>query len=368
MEAIEAATTIERILIEKAKMSRTPINGSIELLPLCNMNCDMCYVRLDKKEQEAKGRIRSVDEWLKIGEDMAKAGVLFLLLTGGEPLMYPGFKELYIGLKKLGLIITINTNGTLINEEWADFFKENKPRRINITLYGGDDRAYEELCHYKGGFEKVISGIRLLRERDVDVKLSVSVTKANCSDLDKIYAIAKELDVPARADAYMMAATRERDNPFDYESRLEPNEAGALQVNILKKELMGEELTEYFDEKIKEIEGENQYDESPRGLECLAGSCSFTINWQGELHPCVILTRPSASVFEAGFINAWNQVQDEVQKIRINPKCSTCNLRSVCRTCAACAKTETGSYDGVPEYMCNFAKGFYEEVKVGYRE
>lgn len=91
-----------------------------------------------------------MEEWIDLAKQMADAGVLFLLLTGGEPLLFPGFKKLYMELKNLGMILTINTNGTLIDEEWADFFAKNRPRRINITLYGSDDTAYETLCHYPG--------------------------------------------------------------------------------------------------------------------------------------------------------------------------------------------------------------------------
>lgn len=55
MEPLEGATTVERMLLDQARRTRTPANGSIELLPLCNMNCDMCYVRLSREEMEAKG-------------------------------------------------------------------------------------------------------------------------------------------------------------------------------------------------------------------------------------------------------------------------------------------------------------------------
>ena len=134
MDPIQGATTLERRLVHKAKQSKVPINGSIELLPLCNMNCDMCYVRLSRTEMEAHGRLRSLDEWLQVAEELKKYGTLFLLLTGGEPLLYPEFKQLYIKLKDMGFVITINTNGTLISEVWADFFGEYKPRRINICL------------------------------------------------------------------------------------------------------------------------------------------------------------------------------------------------------------------------------------------
>ena len=70
MDPIQGATTLERRLVHKAKQSKVPINGSIELLPLCNMNCDMCYVRLLRAEMEAQGRLRSLDEWLQVAEEM----------------------------------------------------------------------------------------------------------------------------------------------------------------------------------------------------------------------------------------------------------------------------------------------------------
>ena len=43
-------------------------------------------------------------------------------------------------------------------------------------------------------------------------------------------------------------------------------------------------------------------------------------------------------------------------EILLNEKCAVCRLRTLCRTCAASALLETGSYDGLPEYMCRFAE------------
>ena len=143
MKDLDAMDSMEKMLVQKAYQRQAPVNGSLELLPLCNMNCDMCYVRLSKAEMEQKGRLRTKEEWIKLAHQMKDAGMLFLLLTGGEPLLLPGFKELYIELQNMGMILTINTNGTLIDEEWADFFQKYKPRRMNITLYGADDQAYD---------------------------------------------------------------------------------------------------------------------------------------------------------------------------------------------------------------------------------
>ena len=220
MELLEGTTTVERMLLDQAKRTRTPANGSIELLPLCNMNCDMCYVRLSREEMEKQGRLRTADEWLEIARQMKEAGVLFLLLTGGEPFLYPEFRRLYLELRKMGMIITINTNGTLIDEDLARFFGKYKPRRVNITLYGTDEETYTNLCHYPGGYEKTLRGIRLLRKYGVDVKVGGSLARANRDDLDKLLDVQKELDIPVRVDTYMMPATRERELPYNMQSRL----------------------------------------------------------------------------------------------------------------------------------------------------
>ncbi len=59
------------------------------------------------------------------------------------------------------------------------FLGKYKPRRVNITLYGTEEKTYENLCHYPGGFGKTLNGIRLLRKYGVDVKVGGSLTKAN---------------------------------------------------------------------------------------------------------------------------------------------------------------------------------------------
>ena len=62
MKDLDAMDSMEKMLVQKAYQRQAPVNGSLELLPLCNMNCDMCYVRLSKAEMEQKGRLRTKEE------------------------------------------------------------------------------------------------------------------------------------------------------------------------------------------------------------------------------------------------------------------------------------------------------------------
>lgn len=312
---------------------------------------------------ENQGRLRTAEEWLSIAKQMQKAGTLFLLLTGGEPFLYPEFKTLYLELQKLGMILTINTNGTLIDEEWAAFLGRHKPRRINITLYGANEKAYQNLCHYPGGFEKTINAIRLLKKHNVDVKVSSSLTKTNLHDIEKIIDIGDELGVPVRIDTYMLPAVREREKPFSMQSRATPVEAADARIRALKKE-MGSALFQQYKQQIfaeiKQMPSNTKYSDH---MSCLAGKSSFTINWKGEMRPCVILSKPSISVFDEGFETSWKYVVNETDKIELNCKCRTCQYRPVCRTCAACALLESGNYDGIPEYMCEYASISYSLIE-----
>lgn len=355
MDTLEGASSAERMLMYKAEQQNIPLTGSMELLPLCNLNCDMCYVRLSRAEMEAQGRIRTAEEWLELGRQMAAAGTLFLLLTGGEPLLHPDFKEIYLGLKKLGMILTINTNATLMDEGWADFFAALKPRRINITLYGASNRTYERLCHCPDGYDRVVRAVKLLRRRGVAVKLSGTITPANAADIDGMLRTARELDVPIHMDTYIMPAARERTKPFDHQNRLLPEDAAAARIKGLRGGMGEGMFDQYRREALRRIDSFVPAVPEPCAVSCHGGKCSFTVNWQGMLRACVVLTEPEAPAFEMGFAAAWKQVSERFLERRFCADCSVCRLRSVCRVCAAAPGLETGDPMAKPEYLCRYA-------------
>lgn len=71
MESLTIETnTMEKMLLQRAASVQKPINGSLELLPLCNMSCDMCYVCLSHAGTEKKGGIHTADEWINLGREM----------------------------------------------------------------------------------------------------------------------------------------------------------------------------------------------------------------------------------------------------------------------------------------------------------
>lgn len=355
MEPIEYQGTIEQFLCEKATVNHVPINAILELTPLCNMNCDMCFVRLSAEEMKQKGRLRSAEEWIGLGREMKDAGTLFVLFTGGEPLLHPEFKKIYIAYKRMGMILTVNTNGTMIDEQWADFFAKYPPRRINLTLYGKDKQTYQNLCHYPDGFGKALRAIQLLQERKVDVKVNGSITPENARDIEELFLIVDQMDAVWKFDTYMYPASRERNHLFEEKSRLTPEEAAAARVRLMEKRQGKEKFPDFAQRFLQQ--GKAELGEYIAGeVKCRAGRSSFMVNWQGMMRPCVMLSDPEEPVFDIGFAKAWKRITERFGKVRLSEECSACTMRDVCQNCAACAVLETGSFDRTPEYMCRYTK------------
>ena len=107
---------LRRFLYQKAAKNKIPISGTFELTPRCNMNCRMCYIRMSEEEMRVRGREYTASEWIEMGKICREQGMLFLLLTGGEPFLRADFKEIYLELSKMGFVISINSNATMITD------------------------------------------------------------------------------------------------------------------------------------------------------------------------------------------------------------------------------------------------------------
>lgn len=349
---------LNRISAEKGR----PFSGTFELLPLCNMNCDMCYVHMSSKECYEMGGLKPVEWWLAMGNQVAEAGVLNLLLTGGEPLIYPGFRDLYIGLKKKGLILSINTNAVLLDQEWAEFFCKNKPRRVNITLYGASDEAYCKLCHCPGGYDRVIEAIRMLKNRQVDVRMNITVTPQNVDDLENMLALAKEMDIPVVVDTYIQPIQRDRNVGFSEMYRLSPEKAAMAQFIRNKYDMSDEAFLDYAKRSVWKIEHYIPTKEL-QSMTCNAGASSFVIDWQGNIRACLVMSPLSIATTELGFEKSWEILKERTKEIKLNVICVQCKLRPLCRTCVGNAFCETKKADGVPDYICKMTEAYVSLLK-----
>lgn len=358
MNPLGQMNIIEQTICNKADLNQIPISGSIELLPLCNMDCKMCFAKMTKKEMEKHAPMHNYKEWLEIAKQMSDAGTIFLLLTGGEPFLYPHFKELYLGLKKMGFIVSINTNGTIINEEIAEYLANDPPRRLNITLYGASDETYAKLCNNPKGFTQVMKAINILKEKNIDIKLNCTLTPYNINELDNIYKISKEINIPIETAYYLMPSIR-KNNIENKKYRLNPKEAAKAKIHIKEllydkhifKEYLIGTLQKYYDFKDKKKEYKP-------GYTCRAGNSVFWIDYDGKMKACSFTKDISLNVFEDKFSVLWKKLVKNVSSTYLSKECNECSMRVLCTRCAASAYSENGDYNNSIQYHCELTKEF----------
>lgn len=350
---------LSRYLHQKGCRLGLPISGTFELTARCNFDCKMCYVHLSAEEEKSRGMELSADEWLSIASDAADKGMVFLLLTGGEPLIRPDFRYLLTELKKMGIAVSINTNGSMVDGDLLDFFREEPPFRMNITLYGASEETYERVCG-RSGFNKVVENIRALHDMGIGVKVNASMTPYNAADLRDIYEIGEKLGVPVQMAQYMFPPVRKDEALVGTGDRFTAKEAGLCSVEWDKLRFSREKLllrAENLKKGIAAAENRGDCEGLPgEGIQCRAGRASFWINWLGMMTPCGMMTEPSFSVKELGFADAWERTKAAAAEIRLPQACSACEYRHACHVCAAMCAAETGSFCGKPEYVCEMTK------------
>ncbi len=157
---------------------RFPLACQWELTCRCNLHCVMCYTdcfnRPDRIRQEL-----ATDEVLRILQELAEAGTVELCLTGGEPLARPDFFHIYEAAVRLGFLVTVFSNGTLIREDEADRFAALRPQSIEISLHGLTKATFERVTQGSGSYQRCRHAIQLLLERRLPLTLKATAMTLN---------------------------------------------------------------------------------------------------------------------------------------------------------------------------------------------
>ena len=316
---------VRRYLDAKARKKGIPLSGTFELTPLCNLDCKMCYVHLSK--QQLKGAsLLTVAQWKSIIDQAVSAGMMYARLTGGECLTYPGFREIYLYLRSLGVETAILSNGILMDEDMVAFLKANRPSAIQITLYGASEEGYERVTGHRR-FGTVMENIRRLK--DAGIPLSVVTTPNEfMTDGEEIVKLLHELGMPIQINAGLIKP-QEGTGRGLHDSDLDTY----IAMLRLRKQLRGEVLNEVLSpEELPDVGGA---DGAAFGVRCGAGMSCFAVDWRGGMKPCNCFPTAPQQVLDMGFAEAWRRTHDTAVHFPRPMECEGCQYYGVCKHCVA---------------------------------
>ncbi len=329
---------------EQAELARFPLDGTLELTHRCNLACVHCYVNLPANDREARSRELTLEECCRIIDAMADEGCLYLLLTGGEPLLRRDFRDIYLHAKRRGLLVTLFTNGCLVTPDLADFLAEYPPFSIEISLYGASETVYEQVTGIPGAYGKCLRGIRLLRERELSLKLKTVGLNLNRHEVSVMRRIADEMGLEFKHDPHIHPRIDCSHQPC--ETRMPPEEVVAL--DAADPALAEAWREEFLPENLMTAGSDDLY-------LCGAGIDNFVVDPYGELEMCLISRHYGHNLREKGFREGFYDYFSQLRGLkRERPtRCRSCDLISACQTCPGTSLLEHADREEPVDYLCD---------------
>lgn len=368
------------------KIQRYPLSGTFEITARCNLSCEMCYVRIDhKRMKELGGKERTTEEWIDMARQARDAGTISLLLTGGEPMLRPDFCEIYEEIAKMGFILTLYTNATMITPEIMKVLKKYPPHIIGITIYGASEDTYRRVCGNGEAYNRMLDGVQQLLKLSSNIQIRTTIIKDNKDDLNDIELLVERLqnlykkEIDLNISRVVFKSIR---NSITEPSkcRLTPEENAILYCkkyfNRVEKYSKDEEYrniikskVERKKENIQKYQNENKQNKdinknNKTFYGCGAGCDEYYITWDGKMLPCTLMGKYYTNPFKEGLENAWNRMEDVIVVPKVPHKCLDCKYKEFCFTCPANRYCESGDEEGIPDYLCKEAEAFYNILKI----
>ncbi|HTU35554.1 MAG TPA: radical SAM protein [Candidatus Acidoferrum sp.] len=313
-------------LKSKALSLGVPLSAHLDVTYRCNERCDHCYL-----DHDDKGEL-TTPEIFALLEQMAEAGVLFLTLSGGEPLVRRDIFDIIARARELTFNVKLKTNAVMIREEQAKRLKALGVDGIQISVYSHRSEVHDAITRLPGSLKRTLAAIRFLRSQGLKVMIANVLMRDNLQDGVEVQRLAGELDAKYTLDPTITPMM----NGDTSVLRLRIDSLDLAQV-FRTPELVGN-VEEFC--APPEPADEDAMDSFP----CGAGHTSCYISPYGEVYPCVQFPLPCGNVRREKFIDIWKNSAEmnEVRSIRLRdlPTCSTCAHGGTCTRCPGLAYME----------------------------
>ncbi|MBN1479898.1 radical SAM protein [candidate division KSB1 bacterium] len=343
----------------------------LELTARCNLNCRHCYINVPAGDFYHAFHELSIREISDIADQAADMGAIWCLLSGGEPLLRKDFDDIYLVLKKKGLLLSVFTNATLLNEKHLELFQKYPPRDIEITVYGVTAETYDKVTRHPGSFKLFMRGLEMLRQNSLKFRLKAMALQSNLHEMQDIAVFCREYTKDYfRYDANLHLrfdrhATRNKDIKSE---RLTPEQIVELEKHDPERfGALEEHCSKYVNTEFEHVQSNIVF-----GCGIASGG-SVVIGYDGMLRLCSSLYHPDY-MFDLRNGTIKQAIEMLVPKVKALTSdresflgnCRSCALVNLCQWCPADAYLETGALDEPVPHFCRVAHSRAEAVNRGY--
>lgn len=330
-----------------------------ELTRACNLRCIHCGSSAGTKRNEEL----SLDEALRLCEELNKTGCRSVALMGGEPFLSPNFKKIAKKLKSLGIKISVITNGTIIDTDLINFLKDLDLQAVATSIDGAKPKTHDFIRGVDGSFRKTIQFIDICLKENLPVSIITSVSKLNISELNDIAEMLK-----GRKIAWQVQVVGSEGGRFPKEYLLDEDEFYSVGVfletlrrkyTVVELPFIGAHDMGYNSCFIKNIWLYEKWEG------CQAGISICGIRSNGDVLGCLSLNDDrfvEGNIRKRSFYDIWNDYSlfkytRKFTKSDAGPNCVTCKHLELCKGgCSEMSLMKTGLLHNNPYCFYRYEK------------
>jgi radical SAM protein with 4Fe4S-binding SPASM domain len=324
----------------KALALGVPISAHLDITYRCNERCEHCYL-----EHDDKGEMTTAEIFDILGQ-LADAGVFFLVISGGEPLLRRDFFQILERARSLLFNVKLKTNAVLIHEEEARRLRELGVEQIQISVYSHRPEVHDGITKLPGSLKKTLRAIEFLRSQGLKVTIANVLMRQNLFDVTETQRLAAEIGVGYTLDPTITPMMNGDTSILDMRAP-----RAAIRKAFRDPALVGN-VEEFCAPPAAADAG------ALDALPCSAGHTACYISPYADVYPCVQFPLPSGNLRRQRFIDIWKNSSElnEVRSItaRDLPTCSSCTHVASCTRCPGLAFME-GSMRGPSTADCEKA-------------
>lgn len=336
-----------RKLHEEAASADRVIKAQLELTYRCNLHCLHCYTD-PYNSREYFPRELTLDEILRLLDDMAELGILWLNLSGGEVFTHPSFFEIYEAAHRKGFLLQLYTNGTMFTEAVIERLKASPPFSIDISCHSVNEEAFDWFTKVPGSFKRFLKGMDLLQESGLPFCFK---TKAMSWNKDELPEIKRFVESFGQKFGYTTSlSSRLNGDCSSLAYRIAPEDVNAIEDRLASPEGVEDVTDEQADCPLSDPTSDRLY-------RCGCGTSTIHINARGELGTCTLQYERRVSLREYSLGQAVDKLFKDVRALRYqtDSPCRTCKILAFCDKKPTDARWEMGEAEAPIPYNCDVA-------------
>ena len=314
-----------------------PLSMQWDLTWRCDHQCVHCYLT-DRRQAEL-----SYDEGVDLLDQLAQAGVMMLLISGGDPFLRPDALDLLKAASQRGFDLKINTHGNFIDEDLADELVQLTVSRVSLSVYSIYQDEHEAITLIKGSHQKTLNAACLLIERGIEVNFKTPVMLHNRTGWEGVGPLAEEMGAKWEVDGHIIA-----DDQSDF---------GLCKIGVDPTDRVLAVLNAMAPHRHAASSFEHLPPTPSSARTCSAGTVSGYVSPDGRIFPCINWREEMGAIREHGFSEIWHQSpvaqkQREVRRASYLQDCQGCAFHHHCNYCPGISHAETGDATRRSAYVC----------------